>query len=189
LSTTEPRRRADAQRNRKQILDAAKRLYAAGDFAGPERVAREAGVGVGTLYRHFPNREALAAAVYDDELTLVAEAAGELLATSPPADALRAWMNRFAQRLEHKRAMGDVMRALADSRAVTAHDTRARLAGAAQHVLDAGIAAGTFRPGSRGDDLVAALLGICLACPEPEQQEQAARLMDLLLAGVRASTI
>ena len=81
LSTTEPRRRADAQRNRQQILDAAKRLYATGDFARPERVAREAGVGVGTLYRHFPNREALAAAVYDDELTRVAEASADLLAT------------------------------------------------------------------------------------------------------------
>jgi AcrR family transcriptional regulator len=184
LSTTEPRRRADAQRNRTQILEAAKRLYAAGDFAGPERVAREAGVGVGTLYRHFPNREALAAAVYDDELTLVAEAAAELAAAHPPADALRRWMDRFAQRLEHKRAMGDVMRALADSHVVTAHGTRTRLAGAAQLLLDTGIAAGEFRAGSRGDDLVAALLGICLACPEPEQQEQAGRLMDLLVAGV-----
>jgi hypothetical protein len=95
-------------------------------------------------------------------------------------------MDRFAQRLEHKRAMGDVMRALADSHVVTAHDSRARLADAAQHILDTGIAAGAFRPGSRGDDLVAALLGICLACPEAEQQEQAARLMDLLVAGVDA---
>jgi AcrR family transcriptional regulator len=184
--STEPRRRADAQRNREQILDAAKRLYAAGDFAGPERVAREAGVGVGTLYRHFPNREALAAAVYDDELTLVAQAADELLATLAPADALRRWMDRFARRLEHKRAMGDVMRALSGSQVVSAHHTRARLAAAAQRLLDAGIAAGDLRADARGDDLVAALLGICLACPEPEQQEQAGRLMDLLLAGVRA---
>ena len=184
MSTTGPKRRADARRNRQLILDAAKRLYAAGEDAGPERIAREAGVGVGTLYRHFPNREALAAAVYDDELTLVAEAATDLLAALPPDRALRRWMDRFAQRLEHKRAMGDTMRALAASHGVTAHGTRARLAAAAQQLLDAGVAEGAFRPGSRGDDLVAALLGVCLACPEPDQQPQAARLMDLLMAGV-----
>lgn len=173
-------------RNRQQILDAAKRLYAAGSDAGPERVAREAGVGVGTLYRHFPNREALAAAVYDDELTSVAQAAQELLEAHGPAEALRRWMDRFAQRLEHKRAMGDAMRALVATEAVTAHDSRARLAEAAQSLLDAGVAGDVFRPGVRGDDLVAALLGIHLACPEPEQREQAERLMDLLMAGVVA---
>ncbi|NKQ52209.1 TetR/AcrR family transcriptional regulator [Amycolatopsis sp. K13G38] len=185
MSTT-PRRRADALRNRQQILAAAKRLYAAGEDAGPERVAREAGVGVGTLYRHFPNREALAAAVYDDELTLVANAADELLAGSPPAEALRGWMDRFARRLEDKRAMGDAMRALVASDIVTAHDSRARLAEAAQRLLDAGIAEGVFRAGSRGDDLVAALLGVHLACPETEHREQAGRLMDLVAAGFRA---
>jgi AcrR family transcriptional regulator len=178
--------RADALRNRNRLLDAAKRLYSAGADTGPEAIAREAGVGVGTLYRHFPDRQALAAAVYEDELAHVAGAAGELLADHPPRAALRTWMDRFADRLVTKRAMADAMRSLVSSGAVTAQGTRARLAEAAREILAAGTADGSLRADVAADDLVVALLGICLSCPEPEQRAQAGRLMDLLLTGVDA---
>ena len=178
--------RADALRNRQRLLDAAKRRYTEGGDTGPEAIARAAGVGVGTLYRHFPDREALAAAVYEDELDHVAGAARELLAAHPPRPALRAWMDRFADRLAAKRAMADVMRSLATSGAVTVRGTRARLAEAASQILAAGAADGSLRADVAADDLVVALVGVCLACPEPDQRVQAGRLMDLLLAGVEA---
>jgi AcrR family transcriptional regulator len=177
-------RRSDALRNRARLIEAAKRIYAADGSAGPEAVAQEAGVGVGTLYRHFPDREALAMAVYEDELELVAASAAQLLTDHPPRDALRRWMDRFAERLADKRAMGDAMRAIVDAGAVTADATRARLAEAVQEILDAGAATGDLRPGVRADDLVAVLVGICLATAAPAQQDQAARMMDLVLAGV-----
>ena len=179
--------RADALRNRQRLLDAAKHLFATGTDTGPEAIAREAGVGVGTLYRHFPDREALAAAVYEDELAHVAAAAGELLAAHPPIAALRAWMDCFGDRLAAKRAMGDAMRSLAGSGIVTAQGTRARLAAAARELLDAGVADGTLRADVAADDLVVALLGVFLACPEPGQRDQAGRLLDLLVSGIETA--
>ncbi|WP_348789847.1 helix-turn-helix domain-containing protein [Leifsonia sp. NPDC080035] len=181
-----PALRADAARNRAKILEAARRLYEESGEAGPEQVARAAGVGVGTLYRHFPNREALAAAVYEDELEQVAVAASELLRTDAPADALRQWMDRFARRFDMKRAMGDAVWSLVRGGAVTAGTSRARLTEAAQVLVDAGIESGDLRPDVRGEDVVVALVGICVTCPDADQREQAGRLMDLLLAGVMA---
>jgi AcrR family transcriptional regulator len=186
LSTRPPRLRADAARNRQRLIDTAKRLFAADGDAGPEAIARAAGVGVGTLYRHFPDREALAAAVYEDELDRVARAAGELLAAHPPRQALRAWMDRFADRLATKRDMAEAMRSLVNSGAVTAQGTRTRLAEAAREILAAGAADGSLRADVSADDLVVLLLGICLSCPEPEQRDQAGRLMELLLTGIDA---
>src|ERR1035437_4616869 len=90
-----PALRADALRNRARLVEAAKRVFASdGDF-GPEAGARAAGVGIGTLYRHFPDRNDLAAAVYEDELDRVADSAHELLNTETPAHALSHWMDRF----------------------------------------------------------------------------------------------
>ncbi|WP_314148950.1 helix-turn-helix domain-containing protein [uncultured Leifsonia sp.] len=187
-ASARPALRADAARNRAKILDAARRLYEESGEAGPEQVARAAGVGVGTLYRHFPNREALAAAVYEDELEQVALAAGDLLRDHAPAEALRLWMDRFARRFDMKRAMGDAVWSLVRVGAVTAGTARARLTEAAQVLVDAGIASGDVRAEVRGDDVVVALVGICVTCPEPSQREQAGRLMDLLLAGVVANS-
>ncbi|MGN6325484.1 TetR/AcrR family transcriptional regulator [Pseudolysinimonas sp.] len=177
--------RADAVRNRARILDAAKRVFADPRLPhGPETVARMAGVGVGTLYRHFPNAEALAAAVYEDELARVADAAEELAATLSPPSALRAWMDRFAERMAGKRAMGDALRSVVrgDERIAA---TRARLADGVRRILDAGAADGSFRRDADADDLIAALLGITIATADDEAR--AARLMDLLVRGVVAS--
>ena len=176
--------RADVVRNRARILDAAKRVFADPRMPhGPETVARMAGVGVGTLYRHFPNAEALAAAVYEDELARVADAADELVATLSPPSALRAWMDRFSERMAGKRAMGDALRSVlrGDERVAT---TRARLAAGVQRILDAGAADGSLRRDTSADDLIAVLVGITIATAGDESR--AARLMDLVVRGVVA---
>jgi len=177
--------RADVVRNRARILDAAKRVFADPRMPhGPETVARLAGVGIGTLYRHFPNAEALAAAVYEDELARVADAVDDLIATLSPPSALRAWMDRFAERMAGKRAMSDALRSVlrGDERVVA---TRIRLAAGVQRILDAGAADGSLRPDTSADDLIAALVGVTIATAEDEAR--AARLMDLLVRGVVAS--
>jgi len=104
--------RADAQRNRERLLAVAARAFSAeGPEVTLESVAREAGVGIGTLYRHFPTREALVEAAYRNELTRLCEAAGELLAAEPPDLATRAWMDRFIDYMATKRGMAEALRA------------------------------------------------------------------------------
>jgi AcrR family transcriptional regulator len=186
LSVTPIGQRADARRNRARIVEAAKRVFATDGDVGPEAVAREAGVGVGTLYRHFPDRNDLAAAVYEDELLLVASRASELLEVHAPAEALRLWMDRFVERIENKRAMATALRSLVESGAATSASTRAMLAAAAQQILDAGMASGEFRPGLRGEDFVTTLVGVCVVTATPEGGRQLPGLLDFLAAGVAA---
>jgi AcrR family transcriptional regulator len=174
--------RADAVRNRARIVEAAKRVFADPDRAhGPETVAREAGVGVGTLYRHFPTTEALAAAVYEDDLDRVADAATELARRLAPPEALRVWMDRFADRMAGKRAMADALRSIAHGEG-RAELTRGRLAAGVQVILDAGAADGSLRADVDATDLVTALVGIALAAPS--DASRAGRLMDILARGV-----
>ncbi|WP_158853717.1 TetR/AcrR family transcriptional regulator [Saccharothrix deserti] len=105
--------RADAQRNRDRLIEAALTAFTQ-DGAGValESIAKRAGVGIGTLYRHFPTREALVEAVYRNELTKLCDAASELLRTLPPHEATRAWMDRFVQYMATKRGLSDALNAL-----------------------------------------------------------------------------
>src|SRR6476469_633255 len=179
--------RADAQRNRENLLAAARRAFTAGDAAvALEAIARDAGVGIGTLYRHFPTREALVEAVYRAERDRLCDSADELLATHRPDDALRAWMDQFADYVALKRDMADTLRRIIASGAVTPSEAREQLSGAAATLLDAGAAAGTIRADVRPEDVVVSLVGIFLICGDPGQRDQANRLLDLLMAGLRA---
>jgi AcrR family transcriptional regulator len=179
--------RADAQRNRQRLIEVAHRAFTAGqDKVSLEAVAREAGVGIGTLYRHFPTREALVEAVYLAERARLCAAADELLAEQPPELALRTWMDRFADYLATKREMADALRALIASGAVTRSQAREELSTAARRLLDAGVAAGTLRADVQAEDVVVALVGVFSVCPVPEQRDQAGRLLDLLMAGLRS---
>jgi AcrR family transcriptional regulator len=179
--------RADAQRNRENLLAAARRAFTAGDAAvALEAIARDAGVGIGTLYRHFPTREALVEAVYRAERDRLCDSADELLATHCPDDALRAWMDQFADYVALKRDMADTLRRVIASGAVTPSEAREQLSGAAATLLDAGAAAGTIRHDVRPEDVVVSLVGILLICGDPGQRDQANRLLDLLMAGLRA---
>ena len=177
--------RADAQRNRQRLIEAARQAFAAGQGkVSLEAVAREAGVGIGTLYRHFPTREALVEAVYRAERGRLCEAAAELLAEQPPERALRSWMDRFADYVATKREMAEALRALIVSGTITKSEAREQLAAAIQPVLDAGAAAGTLRADVRAEDVVVGVVGIFSVCVLPEQRDQATRLLDLLMDGL-----
>jgi AcrR family transcriptional regulator len=177
--------RADAQRNRDRLVEAARLAFASGEHkATLEGIARDAGVGIGTLYRHFPTREALVEAVYRAELARLCDSAAELLADLDPAAALRAWMDRFAGYVAAKRDMADTLRVIVAAGTITTSQARERLAATVQILLDEGAAAGTLRDDVLAQDVVVSLVGIFLACG-PEQREQAGRMMDLLMAGLR----
>ena len=176
--------RADALRNRERLLAAATAAFTSAD--GPvslEAIARAAGVGIGTLYRHFPSREALTEAVYRTELAEVAASAAQLLDRHPPAIALRRWMDRYAEFAAAKRGMAESLRAVFESGAVVRGDTMASIVGAVESLLDAGAADGSLRSDVRADDVVSTLLGISLANRSTEQTK---RMLDLLAAGVAA---
>ena len=173
-------KRADAVRNRERIIEAAERVFASGGDYGPEAIAREARVGIGTLYRHFPDRNDLAAAVYDEELQAVAGSVQSLLEETTPLVALRRWMDRFAERLEKKRAMAPALRSLIESRAEGPALAREKLVSAAQEIIDAGTRSGEIRRDVQGDDIVTALIGVCVATAGNDDPEQLARLLDML---------
>lgn len=177
--------RADAHRNRERLLEAAKTAFAENDKVSLESIARAAGVGIGTLYRHFPTREDLIEAVYRAERRRLCEAADDLVSGPDPAAALRTWMDRFGEYISAKREMADALRAVIASGAITATEARAELSTAVQKLLDAGAARGVLRADVPASDVVATLLGIFLACGAPDQREQADRMMDLLMDGLR----
>lgn len=175
--------RADALRNRERLLASATAAFSAGGDVSLEGIARAAGVGIGTLYRHFPSREALTEAVYRSELAEVAASAEQLLDRHPPAVALRRWMDRYAEFVAAKRGMAESLRVVLDSGAVELGDTRAAIVGAVERLLSAGLADGSLRADVRADDVVSSLLGISLASGSGEQAQ---RMMDLLAAGLAA---
>ncbi|MFC4911460.1 TetR/AcrR family transcriptional regulator [Actinomadura gamaensis] len=183
------RPRADARRNRERLLAAARAVFAAGQESGRpvtlDQVAREAGVGIGTLYRHFPSREALVEALYREEVEQLCASVDVLLERTPPDLALRGWMDCFADYVEAKQEMGDALRALIDTGVVTAEKSRERLAGALRRLLDAGAADGTLRADLRAEDLVTAIVGVVMATGIAGGRVQLGRLFDLVLAGAR----
>ena len=147
LETPARAQRADARRNRDKLLAAATQAFAEeGDAVALETIAARAGVGVGTLYRHFPSRDALVAAAYLNEVDALCAAAADLLASLPADQALRAWAERFAGYIATKRSMGDALRSAVGSDAPMFAETRERILGALGVLLDAGAASGTLRP-------------------------------------------
>jgi AcrR family transcriptional regulator len=183
-----PRRpRADAERNRARLLDAAGAAFATGQAPVPlEQIAKDADVGIGTLYRHFPSREALVEALYRRELADLCASADDLLATHAPEQALRAWMDRFAGYVRAKREMADTLRAVFASGAMTVSQAREELTAAVGTILSAGVAAGTLRDDVRPEDVVAMIVGMFTATSLAGGHEQLARMFDLLMDAVRA---
>ncbi|MFI6151236.1 TetR/AcrR family transcriptional regulator [Kitasatospora sp. NPDC051170] len=178
--------RADARRNREKILSTAARVFAEqGLDAHLEHIAKEAGVGTGTLYRNFPTRELLIEAAYRNELSRLCEAAPELLAAVPPLEALRAWMGRFIDYATAKLGMADALRAVVDSGVNPYAHSRELMMTALTSLLDAATATGGIRSDISPADMFAALTGVALASGKPEQREQAERLLDLILDGLR----
>ncbi|MCU1479577.1 MAG: TetR family transcriptional regulator [Subtercola sp.] len=215
-ATSQPTRvRADAQRNRERLIEVARRALsaphegavpsgavAAASAASPasaassaaaapvslEAIAREAGVGIGTLYRHFPTRDALVEAVYRTELDAVLARGAELLASTDPAEALRQWMLAYADFVTTKRGMAESLRGLLQTGAIASSQTRARVTETIAAFLEAGARAGTLRSDVRAEDVAASLVGVFLATPNPDQRPQADRMLALLLAGIVSKT-
>lgn len=181
--------RADVRRNREKLLAAARAAFTAADTAVPlEAIAREAGVGIGTLYRHFPTREALVEAVYAAELDAVTADAATLLDELAPDAALRAWMDRYAELVSTKRGMvGSLRTGWAPGRGVTP-TTRERLTGAIAAFLAAGARAGTLREDVDPDDVVTLLLGVFLSTAAGDRPERTRHLLDLVVDALRPTS-
>ena len=175
--------RSDARRNREKLLEVATAAFAAADGrpVSLESIARDAGVGIGTLYRHFPNREALVEAIYRTELAEVAAAAEQLLKRHPPKTALRRWMDRYASFVAAKRGMAESLHAMFDSGAMQPSQTRDSIARRRRHAV-----AGRRRRRQSAFRRAGRRRGVqpdrhLLASGSPEQT---GRLLDLLVAGV-----
>jgi AcrR family transcriptional regulator len=173
---TERPLRADAQRNRDRLIEVAVRAFSQdGPDATLDAIAKEAGVGIGTLYRHFPSREALIDAAYRNELARLCDSAGDLLLD----------MDRFVEYMTTKRGMGDALRALIASGGDPFSQSRGRLTAAIATLLRAGADAGTVRPDVDPDDVLVGLSGVSLATADPDRRDQGGRLLDLLMDGLR----
>ncbi|MGW7539863.1 TetR/AcrR family transcriptional regulator [Streptomyces sp. NPDC054770] len=180
--------RADAARNRDQLLAVATRVFASADTEPSMRaIAREAGVGIATLYRHFPTRESLVDAVYRDQVVRLTTGAHELLGRLAPAAAMRRWMNLFGDWIATKNGMLDTLLAMIESREIAHVQTRTELLTAITRMLDAGRAVGDLRSDVTAEDIAAALIGIFTVAPRPECEAQADRLLNLLMDGLRAT--
>jgi len=176
-----PRLRADAERNRQRIIDAARRVFAAqGVHAPVEEIAKEAGVGIGTLYRHFPTREALVEAAYRHEVDHLC-AVDELLATLPPDEALAEFIDRFVDYSQTKRGMAGALDALTAAGSNVRSETSAQIRGSVAELLTAATAAGTIRSDVDAGDVLGAMRGIWQA----DDPQRARRIARLIVDGLR----
>ncbi|WP_440083946.1 TetR/AcrR family transcriptional regulator [Streptosporangium sp. LJ11] len=187
MSATGPRPlRADARRNRERLLEVAVRAFS---HDGPDvtldAIAKAAGVGIGTLYRHFPTREALIEEAYRSELNRLCDVVPDLLGAMPPDEATRTWMDRFVDYMTTKRGMADALHAVIASGGNPYAQSRDRLVEAMTTLLRAGAAAGTVRSDVDPVDVLTGMGGVSLAAGEPAQRDQARRLLDLLMDGLR----
>ncbi|MFW0786252.1 TetR/AcrR family transcriptional regulator [Gordonia sp. CPCC 206044] len=178
--------RADAARNRAALIEAARATFTTtGEDASLEGIARSAGLGIGTLYRNFPTREDLVAAVYATELDAVIEAADEFRTTAPADVSFRAWLDRYAEFVAAKRGMAETLRAGALTTTAQTARTRDRVNDAVGTFLRAGAQSGLLRDDVTADDVTTALVGVMLAVRDSDDDAQLSRLLDLLVDGLR----
>ncbi|MET4783277.1 TetR/AcrR family transcriptional regulator [Glaciihabitans sp. UYNi722] len=183
-----PTVRADSARNRETVLAAATRAFLSSDNEPSMRaIARDAGVGIATVYRHFPTKESLVDAVYEDQVQRLTIGASELVAKLPPADALRAWMDLFGSWLATKHGMTETLRAMIDAGEISLTHTRTQLLDAIATILNAGRATGELRPDISAEDMAASLLGIFGVASKSSKGAQANRLLDLLMDGMKVT--
>ncbi len=179
--------RADSQRNRERLIAAAKAAFAqSGTDVALDEIARRAGVGIGTLYRHFPTREAIVEAVYRRERQQLADSAHSLSADLPPGEALRQWMRMFVDFIATKKVMASALNAiiagtpeLYAASGVVIPDTLAALVARAR-------AAGDIRPDADPNDILRALIGFTYGANGPGWEMSALRLVDILMDGLKA---
>ncbi len=178
--------RADATRNRDQLVTVATRVFVSADTEPSMRaIAREAGVGIATLYRHFPTRESLVDAVYRDQVARLTDGARELLAQLPPRAALRRWMDLFGDWIATKNGMLNTLLAMIESGEIAHARTQTQLLTAIDDILNAGRATGEIRVDVTAEDIAASLIGIFTVAHPPEHNARASRLLNILMDGLR----
>ncbi|MGQ4389694.1 TetR/AcrR family transcriptional regulator [Streptomyces sp. SAS_270] len=178
--------RSDAQRNRERILEVALAELTRSADAPLSTIAKKAGVGQGTFYRNFPNREALVLEVYRHEMQQVADAAAPLLLAHAPDVALRMWMDRLARYAMTKAGLAEAMRKAVSGPNGPARPAHNPVTEAATLLLSTNEEAGTIRPGVTAGDFMLAISGLWQLDPHTDWQPRATRLLDLVMDGLRA---
>jgi AcrR family transcriptional regulator len=178
--------RADALQNRERILAVALAELTVSADVPLSAIAKKAGVGQGTFYRHFPTREALVMEAYRYEMLQVAKVAEHLLQTCPPDQALREWMNRLAEYAMTKAGLANAIREVSTTRDCSGGGSYAPVIAAAQLLLDANEKAGTIRAGVTTDDFFLATAGIWRIDFNDEWRPRLTWLIDFVMAGLRA---
>ena len=186
-SKSAPRRpRSDAQRNRERILEVAKAAFTRhGADTSLEEIAKQAGVGVGTLYRHFPTRDALIEAVYRSEVEKLAAAARRFGPTIPPIDALRAWMQLLVDYIAAKHIIAPALNSVAGGPSRLYADSRSLIQGALEELVKRAKKSGQVRRDIDASDLLRAVIGVSYVGSGGDWQQSARRLVDILIAGSR----
>lgn len=181
--------RADAARNRALLLETAKAAFAAkGPGASLDEIARTAGVGAGTLYRHFPTRDALIEAVYRNETDQLFAGAKRLAETRPPIDALREWLLLFVDYMTTKQGMYEALNSLAAGTTELYSASTRQMTAAIGELVDRAVKSGEIRLDVEPLDLLRALAGVATVGAGPEGKQAARRMVDILLAGMRVRT-
>jgi AcrR family transcriptional regulator len=178
--------RTDAQRNRERILEVAKEAFTRrGANASLDDIAKETGVGAGTLYRHFPTRDALIEAVYRTEVEKLAAAERKFAEAMPPIEALRAWMLLFVDYIATKQIIAPVLNTFVGGPTKLYEGSRARIQGAIDGLVKRAIKSGDMRKDLEPFDLLRALIGVSHVASSPDWQQSAKRLVDILISGSR----
>jgi len=178
--------RTDAQRNRERILETAKGAFTrAGANASLDDIAKEAGVGAGTLYRHFPTRDALIEAVYRTEVEKVASAEKKFSESLPPIEALRAWMLLFVDYIATKQIIAPALNSVVGGPSKLFDNSRSRIQGAIDSLVKRAIKSREIRKDLEPFDLLRALIGVSHVASGPDWQQSARRLVDILITGSR----
>ena len=178
--------RADARRNRDHLLEKAGEAFEERGVEAPlEEIARQAGVGIGTLYRHFPTRDALVEAVYRREVEVLCAGVDDLRAEHDPVTALSMWMRSFAVYVARKRGMATALKAMIGADSELFRQSHERIEGAITVLVRAAADTGAIRSDVEPMDLLRGMSGICMAADAPGGSERTARLVDLLLDGMR----
>ena len=178
--------RADAQRNRDRILEVAKRAFTrSGANASLDDIASEAGVGPGTLYRHFPTRGELLQAVYRSEMEKLAAAERKLAQSMPPLEALRAWLLLFVDAIETKQLIAPALNALTGDHKKVFAASYVQIQEAIHALVKRAIKSGDIRKDIDPMDLFRALVGVAYVPSHPDWQQSAKRLVDILIEGSR----
>jgi AcrR family transcriptional regulator len=178
--------RTDAQRNRERILEMAKEAFArSGASTSLDDIAKQAGVGAGTLYRHFPTRDALLEAVYRTEVEKLASTERKFAQTMPPIEALRTWMLLFVDYIAAKHIIAPALNTVVGGPSKLYEASRGQLSGAIEALVKRAIQSGEIRRDLDPFDLLRALIGVSNVASSPDWQQSAKRLVDILITGSR----